>query len=185
MGPADEAMGLYERTCLRGLVHKLWTALRGQSSQLLDLTTVAASCTISTRHYVAEQTVPIRQIRGSEGRCADFDELFHPRQGRTEGRWRSIAKAYMQGASLPPVDLICVGAVYFVRDGHHRISVAAALGQQEIDAVVTVWQVQGPNASAPGAADKSADRPGNRESWGVSLWACLGRYWRGCVPGVE
>jgi len=31
-----------------------------------------------------------------------------------------------------------------VRDGHHRISVAAALGKQEIDAVVTIWQVAEP-----------------------------------------
>jgi hypothetical protein len=34
--------------------------------------------------------------------------------------------------------------VYFVRDGHHRISVAQALGQRDIDAKVMVWQVTGP-----------------------------------------
>ena len=34
--------------------------------------------------------------------------------------------------------------VYFVRDGHHRISVARARGQRAIDAVVTVWDVAGP-----------------------------------------
>jgi len=31
--------------------------------------------------------------------------------------------------------------MYFVRDGHHRISVARALGQAYIDAEVTVWEV--------------------------------------------
>jgi hypothetical protein len=30
------------------------------------------------------------------------------------------------------VELIQVGEAYFVRDGHHRISVATALGQQQI-----------------------------------------------------
>jgi hypothetical protein len=45
---------------------------------------------------------------------------------------------------LPPVVLVQVGDVYFVRDGHHRISVARALGQLDIEAEVTVWQVSGP-----------------------------------------
>jgi hypothetical protein len=40
--------------------------------------------------------------------------------------------------------LIRVGDVYFVQDGHHRISVARALGQQHIEAKVTAWKVTGP-----------------------------------------
>jgi hypothetical protein len=42
------------------------------------------------------------------------------------------------------VELIQVGDLYFVRDGHHRISVARAWGQATIDAEVTVWEVVGP-----------------------------------------
>ena len=41
------------------------------------------------------------------------------------------------GEGLPPVDLIKVGEIYFVRDGHHRVSVAWALGHTDIDAYVT------------------------------------------------
>jgi hypothetical protein len=44
---------------------------------------------------------------------------------------------------LPPVALIQVGDVYFVRDGHHRISVARALGRNQIEAKVTAWQMRG------------------------------------------
>jgi hypothetical protein len=44
---------------------------------------------------------------------------------------------------LPPVELIQVGDVYFVRDGHHRISVARMMGQDSIDAEVTVWETAG------------------------------------------
>ena len=50
---------------------------------------------------------------------------------------------------LPPVALIQVGHLYFVRDGHHRISVARALGQETIDAEVTVWDVACPPAWEP------------------------------------
>jgi hypothetical protein len=35
------------------------------------------------------------------------------------------------------VDLYRVGELYFVRDGHHRVSVACALGYAQIDAYVT------------------------------------------------
>ncbi len=47
-----------------------------------------------------------------------------------------IAIARLTGETLPPVDLVKVGDFYFVRDGHHRISVARALGQQFVDAIV-------------------------------------------------
>ena len=38
---------------------------------------------------------------------------------------------------MPPVELLKVGDIYFVRDGHHRVSVARALGRADIDAYVT------------------------------------------------
>jgi hypothetical protein len=59
-------------------------------------------------------------------------------------RWLRVAAARDQGKVLPPVVLVQVEDVYFVRDGHHRISVARALGQLDIEAEVTVWQVPGP-----------------------------------------
>lgn len=49
--------------------------------------------------------------------------------------------AYLHNRNLKPVDLIRVGECYFVQDGHHRISVAHALGQLAIDAEVTVWVI--------------------------------------------
>ena len=57
-------------------------------------------------------------------------------------------------ADFPPVELIQVGEVYFVRDGHHRISVSRVLGRVEIDAVVTVWSVDGPLPCATGLAPR-------------------------------
>jgi hypothetical protein len=49
---------------------------------------------------------------------------------------------------LPPVELIQVGDVYFVQDGHHRISVAQALGQRDVEARVMVCtEHQRPNAA--------------------------------------
>jgi hypothetical protein len=88
--------------------------------------------------------VSISHIRGSQGRSRDFDCDFNPIQDYTRGRWLNIAVARQQGKSLPPVKLIQVGDIFFVLDGHHRISVAQALGQQDIEAEVTVWRLAGP-----------------------------------------
>jgi hypothetical protein len=138
------ASALYSSAHRAARLRQAWAKVRGQSYRLLDLTTVAATYAIGDRHTAGMQTVSIRQIRGSEGRCDDFDVAFRPLKAHTAARWVSVARTYLRGIGLPAVELIQVGAVYFVRDGHHRISVAAALGQQEVDAVVTVWQVAEP-----------------------------------------
>jgi hypothetical protein len=52
-----------------------------------------------------------------------------------------IAVARGKGVDLPPVSLTRVGATYFCRDGHHRISVARALGERTIEARVVEWEV--------------------------------------------
>jgi hypothetical protein len=83
--------------------------------------------------------VPIRHIRGSEGRCRDFDPCFRPLGIHNRGRWLSVAAARLRGVPMPPVELIQVGECYFARDGHHRISVARSLGNEYIEAQVTIW----------------------------------------------
>lgn len=87
-------------------------------------------------HHLGLRNVPIDQIRGSESRSHDFDRQFRPLKAHNRERWTSIAVARMMGAALPPVSLIQVGQVYYVRDGHHRISVARHLGQASIEAEV-------------------------------------------------
>jgi hypothetical protein len=97
---------------------------------------------INGRHYVGTRTVPINRIKGSEGRSADFDSAFNPISTRTVNRWVSVAVARSSGVTLPPVDLIQLGEDYFVRDGHHRISVARAFGEVYVDAKVTVLELE-------------------------------------------
>jgi hypothetical protein len=54
----------------------------------------------------------------------------------------SIAIARSQGDTLPLVELIQLGEDYFVRDGHHRISVARAFNEEYIDAVVVALELE-------------------------------------------
>jgi hypothetical protein len=141
---ALQASKLYERTLSGHLLRRIGERLRGHARRLLNLETLQASLRVRDAHFAGARFVAIARIRGSEGRVEDFDGDFHPLNPASKGRWIGVATARLRGETLPPVELIQVGDVYFVRDGHHRISVARALGQREIDALVTVWDVAGP-----------------------------------------
>ena len=133
---------LYARARDRGLWGQAWSLLTGHSRCLLTLAEIEATCTIHVYPSAGIQTVPLSQIRGSQGRSDDFDRDFNPLQEHNKARWLNIAAARRRGKVLPPVELIQIGDIYFVLDGHHRISVARAFGQESIDAAVTVWEVE-------------------------------------------
>jgi hypothetical protein len=124
---------------------KLWSRLTRQSRTLLNLNEVQANTTITARRHAGVQLVPVDQILGSEGRCSDFDTEFRPLREQSKERWVNIAVAQSREEMLPVVELVQLGGAYFVRDGHHRISVAKTRGQREMEAEVTVWQNQAAN----------------------------------------
>src|ERR1700754_2877073 len=83
------------------------------------------------------QVVRLEDIVGTVDRAADFDRGFRPTTQRLRSRWERIAAAQRRGEAMPPVSLFKVGELYFVRDGHHRVSVAKSQGRDDIDAYVT------------------------------------------------
>ena len=48
-----------------------------------------------------------------------------------------MAAAQRRGEPMPPIDVYRIGELHFVKDGHHRVSVARALGHKDINAYVT------------------------------------------------
>lgn len=86
--------------------------------------------------YRGVKTVRVDQIAGSLNRYHEFDRVFLPASDSLAERWQSINRAFYREISLPPVVLYKVGAVYFVVDGHHRVSVAREQGQIYIEAEV-------------------------------------------------
>ncbi|MBV7328077.1 hypothetical protein KFU94_07420 [Chloroflexi bacterium TSY] len=136
------ARSRYESLRKRGFASRIWSYITGRPNQLLNLHEIEKQSTVIARRYAGTQVVPIAQIQGSEGRCKDFNRNFLPLKGHTEGRWINIALACENGVALPAIEVVQIDDVYFIRDGHHRVSVAKANGQKEIDAHVTVWHVQ-------------------------------------------
>jgi len=82
------------------------------------------------------QVIPVEQIVGSVDKVRDFDPKFRPRSGRSRQRWERIAEAARRGEPLPPIDAYQIGDMYFVRDGHHRVSVYRSLELPSIEADV-------------------------------------------------
>lgn len=149
MNVRHHARVCFDRCHQLGWQGQLWRKLLGRQEALLNLHEVAQSDTVQTRSHAGVRLVPIDRVRGSEGRCDDFDATFQPLKRLSDERWISIFCAQEIDVPLPLVELIQVNDLYFVRDGHHRISVARWLGQKEIEAEVTVWHCRESQAGAP------------------------------------
>jgi hypothetical protein len=85
--------------------------------------------------YTAE--VPLAAVVGSAARRDDFDANFTLINGALAARHREVAETFAEGRFPPPLDLVRLGELYFVRDGHHRVSVARSLGWDSLPATVT------------------------------------------------
>lgn len=137
-----QAVTLYWEARQHGWLHKLWALITRRTFRLLELEETLRQSQLSDSHYAGMKTVDIHRIAGTQGKADAFDAEFNPIKENTRTRWINIMLEKLRGKDLPPVDLVEVNGVYYVRDGHHRISVARTLGQQFIDAEVTVWNLQ-------------------------------------------
>ena len=117
--------------------HSIKNRLLRKPNQLESFAEVADQGELNQQYDLGTQTVAIKDIVGSMGRVEDFDREFYPRNRRSFNRWMSIAMAFNKGVGLPAVELFKLDGKYFVKDGHHRISVASTHGQTFIDADVT------------------------------------------------
>jgi hypothetical protein len=123
---------LFDQAHGQGRRRRLWAKLTGKARNLRGLPNQPKA----TSRIPGTMVVPLSKIVGTEGRSEDFDADFRPLKAHNRECWISIAAARQTGVVLPAVELLQVGDEYYVRDGHHRISVARVMGQLEIDARV-------------------------------------------------
>lgn len=143
------AVSRFRALVLRARFRRFWASLTRRSVRLLDLEDVRRSKTIEGSFDLGCVTIPVGSIRGSECRGRDFDDAFLPLTERARQRWASVYAARLCGVPMPAVSVVQVGEFYYVRDGHHRVSVARMLGEEYIEANVQVWQVKGEPSLAP------------------------------------
>ena len=83
------------------------------------------------------EDIPLDAIVGSSGRYQEFTRGFLPRKYISPNRWVKVKMAMTGLTGVPPIDVYRIGAVYFVQDGNHRVSVARQMGLDTIQAYVT------------------------------------------------
>jgi hypothetical protein len=157
----------------------LLDGLSRRPSAMPTLDELRGELAVSGRRALGLQTIPLRQIVGSEGRSHDFDRRFQPRAAHLQERWSRVAMAMSQGVALPPIVVYKLGERYFVSDGNHRVSVARQRGQDQIAAYVTELLVDGPLPTELTAPAAGPDAP---QSLLAALLAAARRALR---PGDE
>ena len=138
--PSFDAQNDFLRARRHATAARLAARLRGEPDDVrmvLPYEEVVEALGFVSERQGGTAVVSLDAIVGSVDRARDFDRSFRPTSGRVRSRWEHIAAAMRRGESLPPVDLMRIGEIHFVRDGHHRVSVARALGWPDIDAYVT------------------------------------------------
>ena len=92
----------------------------------------------ATRRAAGLHPIPLESIVGTAeaAKTRSFDRRFRPGSG-SRSRWERLWMAGRRGAALPPISVYRLDGQHFVRDGHHRVSVAHSLGMAAIDAEVT------------------------------------------------
>jgi hypothetical protein len=138
--PGFDAQTDFMRSRRRAAVARLAARLRGEPSDIgmvLPYEEVVQALGFVSERRLGLQVVALDSIVGTVDRGRDFDRSFRPTSARVRSRWEQIATIARRGEPLPPIDLLRIGEIHFVRDGHHRVSVARALGRADIDAYVT------------------------------------------------
>ena len=144
----------FRRARRAGALQDLMARLTGHSAALLSFEDVRRKLRTTAIADRGLQEIPLAAIVGTTGRYTDFTRDFLPRQSVDEIRWARVrvVAENPQAGGLPPIEVYQIGAAYFVRDGHHRVSVARQQNWTHIPAYVTEVRTK-----VPLAADASPD----------------------------
>jgi hypothetical protein len=138
--PRTDAQYDFSRARRRRALARLANRLRGQPGErltILSFEDVVAALGRRGERRLGLQSIPLNSIVGTVDRRQEFDRGFRPTSPRVRGRWEKIAVAKRRGEAMPPIRVYRIADAHFVEDGHHRVSVARAQGQPDIDAYVT------------------------------------------------
>ena len=116
---------------------RLAARLRGGPERLDLLDDRAGGAATAPRRALGIQAIDVDSVTGTVEplKARTFDRALRPDPVSRE-QWKRIWMAHAGGAPLPPVSVYRVGGEHVLRDGHHRVSVARALGLERIDAAI-------------------------------------------------
>lgn len=124
----------FNRERMQARKHSLLAYLLGRNNRLKYISDLSLSALQNKRH-AGLQSIPTEKIVGTVSRTDDFDSEFRPRKSHLRERWVAMF-ILLQSDSWAPIVVHKAGDVYYVEDGHHRVSVARSLGMRFIEAEV-------------------------------------------------
>jgi hypothetical protein len=137
--PSADAQFDFSRARRRRALARLSARLRRADdvNHILPFEEVAQALGRVGERRLGLELIPLDSIIGTVDRAREFDRDFRPTSPRVRERWQRINLAQRRGEAMPPIDVYRIGELHFVKDGHHRVSVAHALGYRDIEAYVT------------------------------------------------
>ena len=135
------------------LMQDLLATLTGRPLDLLPFDAVREGLWLKRFVDRGVREVPLDRVVGTLGREREFNRAFLPREESLRERWERMRGLAEGPEGFAPVELYKVGEAYFVVDGHHRVSVARALGQDVIEASVKEYPTPVPLEADATAAD--------------------------------
>jgi hypothetical protein len=114
----------------------LWAKLIGKTTGLATFPEEAPEKS-PNRKFIGTEDIPVEQIVGTLNRQKDFDHKFRPLNKHLLERWVNVHLS-VERDGWPAILVHKVGESYYVEDGHHRVSIAQALGMKFIPA--KVWE---------------------------------------------
>ena len=138
--PQSDAQFDFSRARRSRALSRLANRLRGEPGDvmvILPFEEVVEALGRRGERNLGLETIEIDSIVGTVDRSREFDRSFRPTSGRVRTRWERIAEAQRRGKPMPPIHVYRIGDLHFVKDGHHRVSVARAMRNDKIDAYVT------------------------------------------------
>jgi hypothetical protein len=133
----------FSRLRSRAVRDTLWAKLIGRNTNLARFPEGTFQKG-PNRKFIGETDIPVKEIIGTLYRHSDFDHQFRPLKKNLRERWINIY-LLQEKQGWPPILVHKVGNYYYVEDGHHRVSVARALGIVFIQA--KIWEY--PTSSQP------------------------------------
>ncbi len=131
----NTAINAFDTLRFHALRDLVWAKLSRRQTRLASFSEAPRSGV--NRKFVGVQEIPVDKIIGTLSREGDFDNRFRPLHNHLRDRWVDVFLSYSTEA-WSPIRVHKIGEQYFVEDGHHRTSVARAVGMAYIQA--EVWE---------------------------------------------
>jgi nucleotide-binding universal stress UspA family protein len=127
----------FEKARRRANIEQLYARLTQKPAGLLSYSEVLGKLRTESTSARGLHDIPLASIIGTVGRYGDFTRTFLPAKDSGRQRWVNIMVAAHGFTGLPPIEVYKIDEAYFVKDGHHRVSVANQMGIDTIQAYVT------------------------------------------------